>query len=589
MHYASDGTVLPRGAVPSFLSAPTFIMRPLVLNAVVALAALGTLFGCASAKKAKAPAPAQAATVVNAPLSKDELEKRVEALARFAAGVSGELREQPDEALDQFYKSVLADPSNEPLAIDVARRLIRKKESEKAIELLNKSAAQPGATGFVDALLGVAYLQANKPDQAVAASRKAIVKLPKSLLGYQNLAQIYLQTDKPKEALAALDEAAALPSPDIAFLLDLGEAYRNYVAARPRDFETVKPKVTFILEAAAKLEPRGQNLIIRLAELWSFAGEYKRAAELYVKLLERFPNQAILRNRIVELYLRANDLKAAQSQLDALVRDQPTNPLAHYFLGAIAAEQKDWDKAVEFYEKTIQLNEGAKTEFEPVYYDLAGVLITRDDPEDALKLLAKARAKFKPTFLLEFYTALAHSRAKDYAESVKHFTAAELIAKRDEPERLTGLFFFQAGSTYERNKDFKQAENYFRQALKLAPDFAEALNYLGYMWAERGENLTEARAMIEKAVKQEPENAAFLDSMAWVLFKLNQPKEALDFQLKALKFQKEPDATLHDHLGDIYAALKQAGKAREQWEKALAIEPSDAIEKKLKAAPPAKP
>ena len=150
------------------------------------------------------------------------------------------------------------------------------------------------------------------------------------------------------------------------------------------------------------------------------------------------------------------------------------------------------------------------------------------------------------------------------------------------------MFFFQVGTAYERHKDFKQAENYFLQCLKLAPDFAEALNYLGYMWAERGEHLTEAKTMIEKAVKQEPENAAFLDSLAWVLFKLNQPKEALEFQLKALKFQKEPDATLHDHLGDIYAALNQSDKARAQWELSLSIEPSDIIQKKLKAAP-AKP
>ena len=567
-------------------------MRPIVLHSIVALTALGTLFGCATAKKAQAPAATKAAAAnINAPLSKDELEKRVEALARFAAGVSGELREKPDEALDEFYKSVLADPSNEPLAIDVARRLIRKKESEKALEILSKCAAQPGATGFVDALLGVAYLQANKPDQAIASSRKAIAKMPTSLLGYQNLTQIYLQTDRPKEALAALDEAAALSSADIAFLLDLGEAYRNYVSTRPRDFETVKPKVMATLEAAAKLEPKGQNLVFRLAELFSFAGEYKRAAELYVQLLERFPNQAILRSRIVELYLRANDLKAAQAQLDALVRDQPTNPLTHYFVGSLAVAQKDWEKAADAFAKTILLNEGAKTELEQVYYELAEVHLNRDDAEAALKLLETVRKKFKATFILEFYTALAHSRMKDYATSIKHYLSAELLAKLDEPERLTAAFYFQVGSAYERNKDFKQAENFFRQSLKLAPDFAQALNYLGYMWAERGENLTEARTMIEQALKQEPENAAYLDSMAWVLFKLNLPKEALEHQLKALKLQEEADATLHDHLGDIYAALKQMDKAREQWEKAIAIEPSDAIQKKLKgvAAPTGKP
>ena len=298
--------------------------------------------------------------------------------------------------------------------------------------------------------------------------------------------------------------------------------------------------------------------------------------------------QALLRNRIVELFLRANDPKAAQTQLDALVRDEPTNPLTHYFIGIIAAEQKDWDKAVESFERAIQLNEGAKREVDQFYYELAEIHLRRDDAEAALKLLAKARGKFKSTFLLEYLTGMAHSRLKDYAASIKHFTSAELLAKRDEPERLTALFFFQVGTAFERHKDFKQAETYFRQSLQLAPDFAEVLNYLGYMWAERGENLTEAKEMIGKALKQEPENAAFLDSMAWVLFRLKQPKEALEFQLQALKHQKEPDATLHDHLGDIYLALKEPQKARDQWEKALSIEPSDEISKKLKATP-AKP
>lgn len=562
-------------------------MRPIPIQFVTALTALGVLSGCAGGGKQPAR-PAAPAAKVGAPtvsLTKEEVEKRVEALARFAAGVSSELREQPDEALEQFHKSVLADPTNEPLAIDVARRLIRKKETGKAIEVLSKAAAQPQASSFVDALLGVAYLQAELPDQAIASSRKAIAKQPDSILGYQNLSQIYLQTKQPEKALAILDEAAARPASGASFLLDLGEAYRAHVSARPRDFETVKPKVLAVLEAVAKLDPKAQPQVIRLAELWGFAGEYRRAAELLVKLLERFPNQALLRNRVVELYLRANDPKAAQAQLDALVREVPTNPLTHYFLAVLAAEQRDFDKAVESFERAIQLNEGAKREVDSFYYELAEVHLRRDDAEAALKLLTKARAKFKTSFPLEYLTGLSHNRLKDYAASIKHFTAAELLAARDEPQRLNALFFFQVGTAYERHKDFKQAENYFRQSIKLAPDFAEALNYLGYMWADRGENLTEAREMIEKALKQEPENAAFLDSMAWVLFKLKQPKEALDWQLKALKFAKETDATLHDHLGDIYLALKDSKNARDQWEKALAIEPSEEIQKKLKAAP----
>jgi len=84
-------------------------------------------------------------------------------------------------------------------------------------------------------------------------------------------------------------------------------------------------------------------------------------------------------------------------------------------------------------------------------------------------------------------------------------------------------------------------------------------------------------------VKLEPKNAAFLDSLGWVLFRLDQPQDALKWIQKAIQHTEEPDATLFDHLGDIYAALKQQDQARQAWQKAYAIEPSDQIQRKLNA------
>ena len=111
------------------------------------------------------------------------------------------------------------------------------------------------------------------------------------------------------------------------------------------------------------------------------------------------------------------------------------------------------------------------------------------------------------------------------------------------------------------------------------------MNYLGYMWAERGEKLDEAKKLIEKAVELEPQNAAFLDSMGWVLFKLKQPRAALGWLQKAVEQSSEPDPTLYDHLGDIYCALKEFGKARDAWRKSVELEPSDQVKKKLETAP----
>jgi len=103
------------------------------------------------------------------------------------------------------------------------------------------------------------------------------------------------------------------------------------------------------------------------------------------------------------------------------------------------------------------------------------------------------------------------------------------------------------------------------------------------MWAEHGENLERAREMIGRALKAEPKSPAYLDSMGWVLYKLNQPKEALDYILKAVAASEEQDATLYDHLGDIYAELKEMDKARDAWRKSLAVEKNDAVQKKLDA------
>ena len=172
---------------------------------------------------------------------------------------------------------------------------------------------------------------------------------------------------------------------------------------------------------------------------------------------------------------------------------------------------------------------------------------------------------------------------KDYTNALKFLTAAEIIARAKETNRMNEELFFHLGAAYERNHQFKEAETYFRKCLELSPEFPEALNYLGYMWAERGENLKEAHEMIEKAVKLEPKNAAFLDSLGWVLFRLDQPHDALKWIQKAIEHAEEPDATLFDHLGDILAALKQQEQAREAWQKAYAIEPSDQIQRKLNA------
>ncbi|MEO8427856.1 MAG: tetratricopeptide repeat protein [Verrucomicrobiota bacterium] len=517
-----------------------------------------------SAAKAKPSHHRTAADNTDLLLTQTE-ELRVEALARFARGIIHEMNDEPVQAFDQFYQAALSDPDNESLVLDVARRLIQRKQGDKAVDLLVRAAAMPDSTGLVDAWLGLAYAQSGKTDLAIAANRNAIKKTPRSLQAYQNLSKIYLQNGQAKAGLEILDAAAKQPNLDAASLIDLAETFADYGQLRKEESDLVKPRVLDALNRATELKPENPMLLERLADGYKLMSETQKAVKVYEQILQQEPDQPNLRAKLIDLYLSTDDKKKAVEQLEALIRDKPTNPTPYYYLGIIAQEQEKYDKAKDYLETAVLLS----PETEQFYYDLALLQINLGKSRDALATLDRARAKFRQSFAMEWYSGIASSALRKYDNALTHYTAAEVLASATDPKRLNHVFYFHLGETYERKEDYSQAEKYFSKCLELSPKYTQALNYYGYMYADLGIHLDKARAMIEQAVELDPKNAAYLDSLGWVLFKLKLPSEALPYILKAIEQTKEPDPTLYDHLGDVYAELKQSEKARDTWEKSL--------------------
>lgn len=509
--------------------------------------------------------------------SPEKVERRAEAHAHFLAALSAELNGDTDTAEREYEKSLDLDPSNEQLALDLSRRFIQGKKYDRAIAILQKAADAPEPSALVIARLGLVHLQSGNTNAAVDAYRTAIKKQPGSIAGYQSLYSLYRTTSQTNEARQVLDQAGKLKTPDAAFLVDLSTLYFLEDAPKAKGTNMFSPRAKDALNRAAALNPTNLFVLQKLAQGFRLVGDTKQAAEIYQKLVSQFPDAPGLREELVELLLRSNDTKAAAKQLQALTRDNPTNPQSYYFLGAIAYDEQRYADAVDYYRKALLL----KPDFEQLYYDIAAAKIALNEPKEALDYLNQAKRRFTQTFTGEFFSAIARVRMKEFTNALQHFNTAEVIAGAGETNRLTHTFYFQYGSAAERAGKIPEAEKHFEKCLKLSPDFAEAQNYLGYMWAERGTNLARARELIEKAVSQQPTNAAFLDSLGWVIFKQGNAREALPKIQKAIELNKEPDATLYDHLGDIQAALNQPAKARESWKKSLEIEPNKEIEKKL--------
>ena len=517
-------------------------------------------------------------------ISDSALDRLSQAHALFAAGVIEELNGNHVGAIQAYYEAGLKDPLDEGLILDVTLHLIQSKELDKALEVAKTAAERPSASGAMLARLAFIYAQMGKEELALSTNRKAIRRSPGTLLPYHNLFLYYVQKKLPDDALKILTEAEAQVKAEPESLLALSELYAGFGLAFPTQREQTAAKALELLRQVDKLAPEEPTIRLKLADGMNLLGDAERASQLYLDLLKKLPDVPLARERVhaklAEIYLRTKDRTRALEQLKALINEDPLNAQAYYYLGRISFDEGKVEEAIDHYRKTIILN----ANFEPAYYELASALIATHKTHDALALLEQARQKFAENFFCEFLTGMALGLEKSYTEAIRHFTAAEVIASAKDPERLNENFFFQVGATHERNHDFVTAEKYFLKSLKLAPNNGEVLNYLGYMWTEQGTKLTEAQELIERALKQEPENEAYLDSMGWVLFKLNKPAEALPFLEKALKATKEPDSVIFDHLGDVHAALNNMEMAREYWSKSLALEASDAVRKKLDSA-----
>jgi tetratricopeptide (TPR) repeat protein len=153
---------------------------------------------------------------------------------------------------------------------------------------------------------------------------------------------------------------------------------------------------------------------------------------------------------------------------------------------------------------------------------------------------------------------------KVYQELLKKFSAIDDVVK---------IAHSNLSIIYVNLGDYAKGEAELEVLFQKTPEDAGVNNDLGYLYAEQGKNLEKAEAMIRKAVQEEPERPAYLDSLGWVLFKRGKVKQALEPLEKAVELQKveekkgqaPPDATIREHLGDVYLSLQDVDKAKAIW------------------------
>ncbi|MFC7551140.1 tetratricopeptide repeat protein [Pseudoroseomonas wenyumeiae] len=216
----------------------------------------------------------------------------------------------------------------------------------------------------------------------------------------------------------------------------------------------------------------------------------------------------------------------------------------------------------------------------------ATLLDQLDRPEEAMATLASlAQARPESPQPMARLGDLLRARQR-YAEAVEAYDSA--IARAGEMGPNGWPLLYARGISWSVPISGR-APRPILSALTLAPEQPYVLNYLGYSWVERGENLTEARQMLERAMALRPEDGNIADSLGWALFKLGDLPGATKWLEKAVELESR-NSTINDHLGDVYWATGRQSEAVYQWRRALISDPEPdegpRIEAKLRERQP---
>ena len=272
--------------------------------------------------------------------------------------------------------------------------------------------------------------------------------------------------------------------------------------------------------------------------------------------------------------------------------------LSHYIVGVYSEDLGDLDGAIQEYNKALEADPNSAL----LHLNLAAVFIKKDQTALAIEQLKQSIGltpeAVEPHAILALVYATqnkADLAAQEYALALKN--AAKLEPKNIEIYKNLGAIYLQQrklkeaegifkliagmdpagpqahfylGSIYFDLKDNSSVEKELNTALKLKPDYHEALNFLGYFYLEQNKNIDQAGQMIRKALVFAPQNGAYVDSLGWFYFKKGKFKEALNELEKAASFLSDP--TIYDHLGDTYFKLGNRESAKLNWEKSLKLD-----------------
>lgn len=467
------------------------------------------------------------------------------------------------EAEKSFRKALEIDPESEEAMTGLAMVYSDLGDNKRATDLLQKVAEKSPNLRTLTSLAG-AYEQMRDFKLAASTLRKAMGLAPDNANLKRALAENLVRSEDYDESLKLYEELVADEPKDVESLLRISQIYRQqkkYEKAREasdkakklapdnlevlynevglfeaegRQAEAIQTLKTVVDETAKKSYSASEKnnramLLERLGLLYRQNEQYPQAVEVFRDLSNLDPSLAARASaQVIDTYRQGHDFKKAEAEADTAIKKWPEDRTVRVVRANLLADIGKTDQAAAEVKK---LFDG------------------KSDRETYLTL------------------AQIYEKGKNYGEMSKAVDAADKLSTSNEDKEA---IMFMRGAMLEKQKKHEQAEAEFKKLLAMNPNSASALNYLGYMLADRNVRLQEAVDLIKKALDQEPNNGAYLDSLGWAYFRLGKLDEAEKYLKQAID-RTGKDPTVHDHIGDVYSKRGNLKEAVSHWQTSLEL------------------
>lgn len=523
--------------------------------------------------------------------------------AAFADGVRLFMIEQYPAALLQFEKALSAEPNNSGILYKTAETLSKLNKNAEAIKYAEKALEGDKKNKYYYLQLIELYRKELKLDLAVKTYQQMLAEVPGTKEYHYELASLYLYMGKYKEALDQLNKFE-----EVFGINEEVIKQKQYIFLRQNKLEKALEEGQRLIQS----NPDEPRYIINQAEILNSNNRNKEAKALMEELLKKKPGFSMAHLMLHNIFKSEGNNKEAEQQLRLAFKDpdllaeqkinivagylnlqgqdnlsfakeltqlildtHPNDARAYSLMGDINYSQADKVGAVLFYRKSLNLepaNFNAWRQLVVVQYELTQYDSMVAQANEAIVL-------FPSQGLLWFFKGTGELLLKKYPDAAKSLEQAKVLNKSQQEIYLQILA--QLGDTYHYLKDHVKSDAAYEEVLLKEPENAIARNNYAYFLSLRGVNLNKAKELVAGLVEKEPNNATYLDTYAWVLYKLGEFENAKKYLEKAVE-NDAGNGVILEHLGDAWYQTGNVDKALQFWRLAKEKgETSEWIDKKI--------